>query len=78
MLLAVDALYPEHNALWASIPPLCYVSLCLNTPTQKYAASHTELVLIFSWVYLLFVLINIISPHIILMVFFVCFVPMEN
>lgn len=54
---------PEHNALWASISPLCYASLCLNsTPTQKHAAFHTELVLTFSLVYLLFVLIKIISP----------------
>lgn len=68
MLLAVDTALPEHNALWASIPPLCYASLCLDsTPTQKHAAPHTELVLAFSWVYLLFLLIKIVSPHIIIL-----------
>lgn len=42
---------PGHTALWASIPPLRYASLCLDsTPTQTHAASHTELVLTFSWV----------------------------
>ena len=43
MLLAVDTLsLPEHNALWASIPPLCYASLCLDstTHTKTGRSSH--------------------------------------
>lgn len=32
----------EHNALWPSIPPLCYASLCLKSTPTQHAASPLD------------------------------------